>query len=413
METIELTFGSMAHGGSAIGRDETGRVVFVPLAIPGERAEVEILEQRKRFATGRLVTLLEASESRDTPRCPHFGSCGGCQFQHIDYAAQLQIKESIVRDQFKRIGKMEEALVRPVLGNPETWAYATEVHFGLSPEGALGFWSTELEQVMPIETCHIIRPQLLHLLEDVDLALPELNVLTLGVGDDGAMMATIDLAGGEPPALEADFPISAALMMSDGRAVNLVGDTHLVQAVKGRDFRVTAGCFFQPSPPATEFLVDTVLQYAQLSGAETVLELFSGVGTLTAFLAPEAAELTGVEMNPDAIADAAVNLDEFDNVTLFEGPAEEILPLLALDPDVVIVDPPPSGLPIPVLDEIVDLGPDRIVYVSSEVATLARDGRRLTAAGYTLVEVQPIDMHPQTSRILTVSAWKRSTQTRQ
>jgi 23S rRNA (uracil1939-C5)-methyltransferase len=407
METIELTLSDMAHGGSAVGRDDEGRVVFVPLAIPGERAEVEIVERKKRFAWARLVTVLDPSESRVAPRCPHFGPCGGCQFQHIDYAAQLQLKEGIVKDQLERIGKMENASVRPTLANPEPWAYAVEVHFGVSPDGHLGFWSPELEQVMPVETCHIIHPQLLELSQDVDLALPELNVLTLGVGDDGAMMATIDLTGGEPPALEADFPVSAALMLPDGRSVNLIGDNYLVQAVKGRDFRVTSGCFFWPSPPATDLLVDSVLQYAGLNGAKTVLELFAGVGTLTAFLAPEAAEVTGVEVNPDAVADAAVNLDEFDNVTLFEGPVEEILPLLELDPDVVVIDPPASGLPLPVLDRIVELEPERIVYVSSDVATLARDGRRLTTAGYTLVEVQPLDMHPQTSRIQTVSSWER------
>jgi 23S rRNA (uracil1939-C5)-methyltransferase len=199
-------------------------------------------------------------------------------------------------------------------------------------------------------------------------------------------------------------------MLPDGRSVNLIGDNYLVQTVKGRYFRVTAGCFFWPSPPATDLLVDSVLQYAELSGAETVLELFAGVGTLTAFLAPEAAEVTGVEVNPDAVADAAINLDEFDNVTLFEGPAEEILPLLELDPDVVVIDPPPSGLPLPVLDKIVDLRPERIVYVSSDVATLARDGRRLATAGYELVEVQPLDMYPQTSRIQTVSSWERGGQ---
>ena len=407
MATIELSLSAMAHGGSAIGRDGDGRVVFVPLAIPGERAEIEIVEEKKRFSRGRLVSLLEPSASRVDPRCPHFGPCGGCQLQHIDYAAQLQIKESIVRDQLERIGKMEDAPVRPTLANPEPWAYAVEAHFGLSPDGHLGFWSPDLGQIMAIESCYIIRPQLLELLQDIDLSLPELNVLTLGVGHDDSMLATIDLAEGEPPALKADFPVSSALIASDGRAVNLVGDNHLVQAVKGRDFRVTAGCFFWPSPPAATLLVDAVLRYAELGRAEMVLELFSGVGTLTAFLAPRAAEVTGVEVNPDAVADAAVNLDEFDNVTLFEGAAEEILPLLELDPDVVVVDPPPGGLPIPVLDLIVDLAAERIVYVSSEVATLARDGRRLGEAGYTFVEVQPVDMYPQTSRIQTVSAWKR------
>ena len=407
MATIELTFSDMAHGGSAIGRDVNGRVVFVPFALPGERAEVEIVEEKTRFARGRLVTRIEPSASRVEPRCPHFGPCGGCQFQHIDYATQLQLKEDIVRDQLQRIGRIEDAPVRPTLASPEPWAYAVEANFGLSPDGQLGFWSPELEQVMAIESCHIIRPQLLELLHDVDLSLPELSVLILGVSDDGSMMATIDLAAGEPPSLETDFPVSVTLMSAGGRAVNLVGNNHLVQTVKGRDFRVTAGCFFWSNPPAAGHVVDSVLQYAELGGVEAVLELFAGVGTLTAFLASEAAEVSGVELHPDAVADASVNLDDFDNVTLFEGAAEEILPLLEVDPDVVVVDPPPGGLPIPVMDQIVALAAERLVYVSSEVATLARDGRRLAEAGYKLVEVQPVDVYPQTSQIHTVSAWKR------
>ncbi|MCI0398840.1 MAG: class I SAM-dependent RNA methyltransferase [Chloroflexi bacterium] len=405
MATITLTLTDMAHGGAALGRDDKDRVIFVPLAIPGEKVQVEIVEDKKRYARGRLVEVLEPSPARVVPRCPHFGPCGGCQYQHIEYAGQLRFKETIVRDQLERIGGLAGVVVRPCLANPEPWAYRVDTAFNPAPGGGLGYWSPALGQVMPIEVCYIIRPELLELYQDVDLELPGLRRLTLRVGDGGALLAALEVEDVEPPALEADFPVSVSIVLPDGTAANLVGDNYLVQTIKERDFRVSAGVFFYPSPPATALLVDSVLGYAALTGAETVLEAYSGAGTLTAFLAPAAASLVAVEANPDAVADAAVNLDEFDNVSLYQGTAEAVLPLLDVIPQVMVVDPPAEGLSPAVLDQIRRLTPGRLVYVSADAATLARDGKRLAAAGYTLLELQPIDMFPQAFPILTVSAW--------
>jgi 23S rRNA (uracil1939-C5)-methyltransferase len=201
--------------------------------------------------------------------------------------------------------------------------------------------------------------------------------------------------------------VSVALLLPDGTAANLIGDNALVQSVKGRDFRVSAGCYFPSSPAVSGHLVDTVLDYASLTGRERVLELYSGVGTLTAFLAPQAAELVAVERNEDAAADAAVNLDEFDNIALYVGAVEEVVPLLAMTPDVIIADPPPAGLGPSAVNSIVATGAGRLVYISSDVATLARDSRSLTEAGYRLVELQPIDMFPQTYRAQIVALWQR------
>jgi 23S rRNA (uracil1939-C5)-methyltransferase len=211
----------------------------------------------------------------------------------------------------------------------------------------------------------------------------------------------------EPPELEADFPVSVAMVLPDQTAVSLVGDNYIVQRVKGRDFRVSPGCFFQPSPAAAALLVDAVLAYANLSGTESVVELYSGVGMLTAFLAETGAAVTAVELNPDAVADTAVNLADFDNVTLYEGLAEEILPLLDVQADVIVVDPPDGGLALTVIESIARLAPARLVYVSADLPALARDGKKLAQAGYKLVEVQPIDMTPQAFQIDTVSLWQR------
>jgi 23S rRNA (uracil1939-C5)-methyltransferase len=243
------------------------------------------------------------------------------------------------------------------------------------------------------------------LFQDFDLDLPGLRRVTLRLGDGGALLVALEVEDVEPPALEVDFPVSVALVLPNGTAVNLIGDSYLVQNVAGRDYRVSAGAFFHPSPAASSLAAEAVARLARLRGTESVLELFSGVGTWTAFLASEAAEVVAVEANPDAVNDAAANLDEFDNVSLYEGLAVEILPLLEVSADVIVADPPAAGLEPNVLDEIVRRRPSRFIYISSDVATLARDGRRLVSAGYRPVEIQPIDMFPQTYQIFSVSSW--------
>jgi 23S rRNA (uracil1939-C5)-methyltransferase len=398
----------MANGGAALGRDTNDRVVFVPFAIPGERVLVEIAEDKKRFAKARLLEVLDPAQERVEPRCPHFGLCGGCHFQHINYKAQLQYKEAVVRDQLARIGGLDRIVVRPTLATSEPWSYATDISFSATTDGELGLWSPVLGRVIPIETCHIIHERLLELIQDIDLVLPDLRRLTLRLGDDGSPMAALEVEDVEAPSLETDFPISVTLILPDGTAANLVGKNTIVRSVKGRDFRISAGSFFYSNPQATENLVKVVIDYIGLIGDETILELYNGVGTLTAFLAQNGATVVGIEVNPDAVADAAINLYNLEQVTLYEGLVEEILPLLDIQPGVLVVDPPMSGLPPTVIDDISVKQPNRVVYISSDVATLARDGKRLATKGYQLVEVQPIDMYPQSFLTLTVSLWALS-----
>jgi 23S rRNA (uracil1939-C5)-methyltransferase len=405
MEIVELTLTDMANGGAALGRDERERVIFVPLAIAGERVEVEVAEDKKRYAHARLREVLDSAPSRVIPRCPHFGPCGGCQYQHIAYEAQLQFKEGIVRDQLARIGRIANAPVQPVWANPEPWHWGLEVTFSPTPEGQPGFWSPVLDQVMPIEVCYIIQPALLALFEDMDLTLPNLRRATLRTNDAGALLVALETEDIEPPSLETDLPVSVSLILPDGTAANLVGENYLVQTLKGRDFRVSAGCFFYNSLSAAEMVVDTVQRYAALSGTEKVLELFSGVGVLTAFLADQAEEVVAVEINADAVEDMVINLAEKENVTVYEGFVEEVAPLIEFIPDVMVVNPPSSGLPVDVLDQIGRLRPTRLIYSSTDLATLARDARRLVEIGYQLAQLQPIDMFPQTYEVQTVSLW--------
>ncbi|HID51094.1 MAG TPA: class I SAM-dependent RNA methyltransferase [Anaerolineae bacterium] len=407
MEKLTLDLTRFANGGWAVGRASRKRTVFVPYAIPDEKVRVGIVAEKKKYLYTRLLQVLKASPDRVEPRCPYFGVCGGCHFQHMRYERQLQAKREVTLDQFERIGNVKNAPVEPTLANPEPWAYRWEIALSPTKEGGLGFWSPVEKQVIPIESCAIARPELLELLQDVDLDLPGLRKLTLRVGDDEALLAAVEVDGVEPPSLEADFPISVAIVLPDRTAASLVGDNFTVQAVKGRDFRVSPGCVFAPSPVGMGLVVDTVLRGAALTGQETVIDAYSGVGALTAFLAEQAAQVIAIEQNPDAVADTAVNLADCNNVSLYEGTVEEILPVLDITCDILVANPPKTGLSREATQQILALRPSRIIYVSSDVATMARDGRKLNRAGYKLVEIQPIDLRPQTYHIDLVGLWER------
>ena len=407
METITLDVTEMAHGGSALGRAKRGRTVFVPLAIPGEKIRAQILSQKNKYAQAELVKVLKPSPERVTPRCQHFGVCGGCHFQHMSYSAQLEAKENVVRDQLARLGGFKKAKVQPVLPNPQPWAYRVEMILSPAGNGRLGYWSPSKKEVIPIEECPIAQPALVALLQDVELELPGLRKLSLRVGDDEALLAAIEVDGVEPPQLEADFPVSVAIVLPDKTAASLVGDNYSVQQVNGRDFRVSPGVEMASSPAGMALVVETVLRYAALTGQETVVELYSGAGTLTAFLADRAGGLVAVERNADAVADLAANLHDLDNVAVYQGEVEEVLPLLPTPADLMVLHPWANGLSRKATAAVTKAKPVRLIYVSSDVATLARDGRFLHQNGYSLVEVQPIDMRPQTFHIETVSLWVR------
>lgn len=408
MDTVTLELVSMAHGGAAVGKDKRGRTIFVPYGIPGEKVRVAITGDKKKYAHAEIVEILKPSPDRVEPPCPHFGPCGGCHFQHMRYQAQLKVKRNVVADQLERLGGLKKIRVRPTLPNPNPYTYRVDMVLSPAPAGGLGYWSPALREVIAIEVCPISHPRLVELLHDIDLDLPGLRKLTLRIGADEALLAAIEVEDVEPPELEADFPVSVAIVLPDNTAASLVGDYYIVQAVKGRDFRLSAGCFFYPSSAAAEHIVDAVLKYAALNGTETVVDAYSGVGTLTAFLSPAAAQVIAIEVNPDAVADAAVNLEDTDNVTLYQGYTEDVLPTLDVRGSVMVVHPPAEGLSRAAIQAVKDAAPRRLIYVSSDVATMARDSKQLSQDGYHLVEVQPVDMTPQNFQVDTVSLWQKT-----
>ncbi|HLY28289.1 MAG TPA: class I SAM-dependent RNA methyltransferase [Aggregatilineales bacterium] len=399
---FELELTGMAYGGSAVGRHE-GRAIFVPYAIPGERITARISQDKGRFAYAQGVTLLEGSEARVAPRCPHFGPgrCGGCHWQHIDYAAQLEFKQEVVRDQLARIGGLPDVTVNPTIASPDPWQYRSSVTLHLTAEGKLGFVSTDDQTVIPIQECHIIRPELFDLFESLDLeALAGLTQVKLQVGSDGedrsVILSTEDDA---PPEVESDIPASVNFLSADESPFTLVGSPHVQYTIRGRPFRVTAGSFFQVNLPQAEVLVDQVLTRLALKGTETVLDLYSGVGLFSAFIAAQASLVTAIESYPTAVDDAEFNLNDLENVDLIEGDVEGALAQIQEHYNAAVVDPPRAGIEGKALDELARLAPSKIVYVSCDPATFARDVKRLSTHGYRLLDVQPVDMFPQTYHV--------------
>jgi 23S rRNA (uracil1939-C5)-methyltransferase len=402
----------MAHGGAALGRHE-GRVLFVPYAIPGEEVAVEIVEDHKRWAHARLLEVITPSPDRVAdPPCPHFGpdGCGGCHWQHITYPAQLAYKRAVVRDQLTRIGQIADPPVREVIPSSEPWAYRNQVQLHPTDDGRLGYVRADRAGVIPITTCPLMHPLLAEMFDSLDLDFAALNRLTLRAGTvTGQQMAILETEHDEPPEIAVDAPISVNFLLSDGTPVTLVGHPWIEEVVASRTWRVSAPSFFQVNTAAAEELVRIVHRYAAPRTDAVLLDLYAGVGLFGLTLAPLVGEAYLVEENPHAVADALTNAAGQGNVTLMEGAAEEALsewPGLPID--VVVLDPPRGGCDQAVLDALARLSPERLVYVSCDPATLARDLRRLLEGGFHLVEVQPVDLFPQTYHVECVALLDRS-----
>ncbi len=406
-EYIELTLFALAHGGEAIGRHE-GRAIFVPYAIPGERVRVEIVEEAKRFARARLLEVLEPSPVRVEPPCPYFGACGGCHLQHIAYPVQAELKALVVLDQFQRIGKFENPPVLEPLPDETGWDYRNHARFRTTADGHLGFLAAQSHQVVPVEDCLIVHPLVCQLCQSLDMTLPEATWVEMRVGTaTGDLMVVLQTDDDEPPVLEVDFPLSVVQARSDGAVIPLIGLDYIMEIVNGREFRISATSFYQVNSAQAGELVELVLDALELKGYEKVLDAYCGIGLFTAFLAEQASYVTGIEAAHDAVADAHHNLAGADNITVLEGLVEDVLPTLETAFDAVVLDPPRTGLELPALDALVAHQPERIVYVSCDPATLARDARRLVNGGYTLEWVQPVDLFPQTYHIECVALFTR------
>lgn len=405
--TIELEVTDIANGGQAIGRHD-GKTIFVPYTIPGETITATIINDRGSYAFAEGVTVLDPSADRVLPRCSHFGLAhGGCStWQHIDYAAQLALKTDIVLDQLERIGRFTDAPIQLCLPSQDQWHYRHEVTLTKDKQGKLAYQALDGKSTYPIEDCHLLTPALLAVLPSLDIELDTLEKVIVRDNGQGNLMLIISTSDDEAPELEVDFPASVNFLLSDNEPANLIGNTHLNYTILGETYRVTAGSAMRPNPRQTELLLQVIREWLNLSGKESVLDLYAGVGLTSAFIAEDANLITSVDHYPPAMTDAEENLSQFDHVNVIEGDVVDILHSLPDDEDyqIAIVDPPHQGLSKDTIDAIETTNLKRIIYVADDPAILARDAKRLhERLGFSLDAVQPIDFEPQTHKVVSVA----------
>jgi 23S rRNA (uracil1939-C5)-methyltransferase len=407
-ELLTVTLEKLTYGGDALGRLPDGRAVFVPFALPGETVRIRLREEKRGHGRAELVEVVRAAAERIAPRCRHFGICGGCHYQHLPYELQLKAKTEILADQLRRIGKIDQPPVQAMVASPQAWNYRNHVQFHLTRQGKLGYVDAASRDVVPVAECHLPEEALNALWPELEFD-PELGLerVALRLGADGETLLVLESDSPEPPALELEADLSVVHVTGDETLV-MAGDDHFTIRVKDRSFQVSAGSFFQVNTAMAAGMVDHLLERLPVEADATLLDVYCGVGLFSAFFAPRVARLIGIELSPSSCRDFAVNLDEFENVELYEAPAEAVLPALDVRPQAVLLDPPRAGLDKRVVDALLAQEPARIAYVSCDPSTLARDAARLIAGGYALVEVTPFDLFPQTSSIESISLFARA-----
>ena len=450
-DTLALTIDDLAFGGEGVGRVD-GYVVFVPGGIPGDRLKVRMTESRARYGRAVIEDVEVPSTDRVTPPCPYFGRCGGCRLQHVSYAAQLAFKQKQVRDCLDRLGGLGPSIeVRPIVPAPDVLGYRNKMEFTVaSTAGAptIGLHQADrYDIVLDIERCLLQSEAMNTLLGDVRREVRErqLSVWQARAGEDGegllrfvtlregrntgetmvnVVASSPDVAVLAPVAesLDARVPrVSVLLNVNDRKASVavgteehvLVGRDHIRESLNGVIFQVSANSFFQTNTAQAERLFGLVTEACELTGAETVFDLYSGTGAISLLLARRCARVYGIELAAAAVADAGRNarLNGIDNCTFLSGEVRHVLPALIQDgvrPDVVVADPPRAGFHPKALTTLVALAPARIVYVSCNPSTLARDLGELSRHGYRVDWVQPVDMFPQTPHIEAVARLTRA-----
>ena len=382
--TIELT--DIAFHGASIGRVD-GQVVFADYGIPGETAEVLIEKVKRSMLLARVVEPVEPSTDRVEPPCPYFGACGGCQWQHIAYERQLELKTHVVAEQLRRIGKFDDPPVSAMVGCDQPYGYRNNARFTTSPDGELGYISRpgSGRRFMRIDRCLIMG-------DTINAALAEIQ------GNARVKHQVVVRHGEHTGDLLIQQDLSALVpSLPSGRE-------HYEEELLGTRFRISASSFFQTNTLQAEVLARLAIERMALAGDEVVVDAYAGVGTFAALVAPYARRVIAIEESPSALEDARINLATFDNVEYHSGKVEKILPELEIEPDVILLDPSRNGMTQRAIDGVLKHRARRVVYVSCDPATLARDLRILVDGGYRLLDVTPVDMFPQTYHIECVAA---------
>jgi 23S rRNA (uracil1939-C5)-methyltransferase len=448
-DLVEVTVDDLAFGGEGVGRLD-GYVMFVSGGIPGDRVRLRVTETRGRYGRGVIDAVLEPSPHRVAAPCPYFGQCGGCRLQHVDYGAQLAFKQKQVQDCLERVGGAAGFELRPIVPAPEPYGYRNKMEFTVARAPAGGpviglHAAARYDKVLDVERCLLQSEGMNALLASVrdevasrgltvfDQASAQglLRFVTLREGRrTGDAMANVvasapdvEALGPLAEALRGRVPAVASVVLNVNAkkaavAVGteehvLLGRDHIREMLGGLVFQVSANSFFQTNTVQAERLFGLVEEACALTGGETVADLYSGTGAISLLLARRVRQVYGIELVAAAVADAERNarLNGIDNCTFLAGEVRHVLPQLVRDgvrTDVAVADPPRAGFHPRALTALADLAPPRIVYVSCNPATLARDVGGLVQQGYRLEWVQPVDMFPQTPHIEAVARLARA-----
>lgn len=403
---LTVSIDRLVYGGDAMGRLPDGRAVFVPGCLPGEEVRLRLVEEKRGHVRGELLEVIRPSPQRLPPPHP---LAVGCHYQHIPYELQLSIKAEILAEQLRRIAGLEEPRVNPSLPSPRTWNYRNNIQLHVDEQGQLGYHAPRSNQVIPIQYDPLAEEPLNQLLPFLAVEpLPNLERISLRLGMEEDILLVLEANQPDAPELSVEELDVSAVYTSPNGQLLMAGSDHLFMEAAGRVYKVSARSFFQVNSQQASRMVSFLLENLPLQPDMTVLELYSGVGLFSARIAARVARLVAVEASSSACADFVENLDEFDNVELFEAPVERTLPSLDIKPDLILVDPPRSGLGSRVIPHILATQAPRLAYISCDPATLARDARRLVEGGYQLEQVTPVDMFPQTYHIESISTWRRS-----
>jgi len=450
LEKVPVT--GVAAEGKAIARVD-GMTVFVPYAVPGDVADIQITKKKSNYAEGKVTRFESFSENRADPFCEHFGTCGGCKWQILPYGEQLKYKQKQVEDNLTRIGKVELPEISPILGAPETTFYRNKLEFTFSnsrwlteeeilsqkeipQKNALGFHVPGLfDKVIPIDKCWLqpdpsnqIRNFLYHYACEEQLSFFDirnqegfLRTLIIRTTSTGEVMVIVTFYYEDQlrreallAALQKAFPEITSLMyvvnskgndtITDQEVKLFAGNDHIWEEMEGLRFKIGSKSFYQTNSQQAHRLYQVAREFAGLSGHETVYDLYTGTGTIANFVARHCSKVIGIEYVPEAIEDARINaaVNNIGNTLFFAGDIKELLTPAFFErhgaPEVVITDPPRAGMHEEVIKAILHTSPERIVYVSCNPATQARD-LALLSVSYQVRKVQPVDMFPHTHHV--------------
>lgn len=429
--------------------------IFIPGALKDETVKIQIVKSKKNYAYGKLIDIIEKCKERKEPECINYERCGGCRLMHSNYDGQLNFKYNRVKECIERIGGLKGEVVKYPIGMKSPYRYRNKGIFSVGLIGneiAIGFFSEKTHEIVNVDSCLLQdkdADKIIKVIRDwmkkysiipakkdglffrqglvrnimIRKAFKANEIMIVLVTTDKKIPYKEELINElnkevkEIKSIIQNINSNDTNLVLGDKCITLWGEDHISDYIGEYKFNISPLSFFQVNPSQTEILYNKALEYADLSGDETVFDAYCGTGTITLFLSQRAKKVYGVEIVEQAVENAKINakINKVTNSEFYTGKSEEIIPKLiqeGINPDVIVVDPPRKGCDVKLLDAIGEAGPARMVYISCDPGTLARDLKHLNGLGYEIVEVQPVDMFPNTKHVETVVLLQRKNEER-